>query len=544
MYKIIKTSLVLAALVGTAACQDLNVPNLNLPDTERALSTPEAVESVIESSFSIWWGRMHNAPDAYWYFPTAAAEVTNTIRSRDMQASLEPRIALNNDPMSNHVWIPRSAWDGFPSGAANTNDGIRVIENGMRIMVADEEGGTAEDRTDRAWTFAKLWQGINLGYLGLVFDRAAPATEKEVIDDAFWEKHNLKTYAEVVAIGVNSIEQAIERAETGDQWTLPYTFINGRNYNNAEIVQFAHTMIARLLIYQARTPEERDQVDWNKVLYHTERGLTFDFDVGLESGVLTSIGWIQRAELGNVAPTHSQSFRVHPHILGLADVSGNYQEWLALDLDERDGFLITTPDVRFQAPADTIAGTGGPTSDGAYFRYRAGWNTLMDRGLYNRSSYSWWRRANYGEGNWQTGSLNIATVDENRLYRAEALLRTGDLQGAAELINVTRTRGHRIGTTEFPSNLPPVTADGVPQSEDCVPRTKAGACGSLLDALRYERAIELFALDVYRAWMDYRGFGMLISGQAYHMPIPGRYLVSMELPIYTFGGVGGEGAAP
>jgi hypothetical protein len=530
----IKRTLVVAMLVGTAACQDLAVPNLNLPDTKRALSTPDAVQAVIESSFTIWWGRMHNAADAYWYFPAAADEVTSTWMSRTVQASFEPRQELNNDPVAASVWIPRSAWDGFPSGAANANDGIRIINSGMRIVVSDTEDEAAVDRTDRAYTFARIWQGIHLGYLGLVFDQAAPATDTTFIDDAFWEGRNLKPYPEVVAMGVRSLEKGIERAQTGEQWMLKPSFINGRAYDNQQMIQFAHTMIARLLIYQARTPEERAQVDWQKVLSHTEQGLTFDFDVQVESGVLTSVGWNQRVQLGG---TNTQSFRVDPHILGLADVSGNYQAWLALDRDERDAFLITTPDRRFQGP-------GGPTTNGAYFRYLTGWNTLADRGLYNRSSYGWYRRINYGEGTWQTGSLNIATADENRLYRAEALLRTGNLQGAADLINVTRTRGQRIGSTEYPSNLPPVTAQGVPQSDDCVPRTRTGACGSLLDALRYERAIELFAMDTYRAWLDYRGFGMLQTGQAYHMPIPGRYLVSMGLPIYTFGGVGGAGAAP
>jgi hypothetical protein len=533
MNAFLKKTLVVAVLVGTAACQDLEVPNLNLPDTERALSTPDAVQAVIETSFSIWWGRIHGASDAYWYFPAAANEVTHTVISRSVQASFEPRLELNNDPVAASVWIPRSAWDGFASGAANANDGLRIIEDGMRIEVADAEEEVPTDQTDRAYSFAKIFQGINLGYMGLVFDQSAPATEETVIDDAFWEADNLKPYPEVVAMGVRSLEEGIERAQTGAQWLTKPSFIHTREYNNEQMIKFAHTMIARLLIYQARTPEEREQVDWQKVLQHTERGLDFDFEVTLESGIITSGFSYYVGQLGG---TSTSSMRVDPHVLGMADVSGNYQAWLATDRDERDGFQITTPDLRFQGPA-------GPTAAGAYFQYRSGWNTVADRGLYNRASYGWYRRTHYGEGQWNNGFLRVASADENRLYRAEALLRTGNLQGAADLINVSRTRGVRIGSTQYPSNLPPVTAQGVPQSDDCVPRTKTGACGSLLDALRYERTVELFAWDAYRAWFDYRGFGMLPTGQAYHMPIPGRYLVSIGLPLYTFGGVGGDGAA-
>jgi hypothetical protein len=105
----------------------------------------------------------------------------------------------------------------------------------------------------------------------------------------------------------------------------------------------------------------------------------------------------------------------------------------------------------------------------------------------------------------------------------------------------SRTRTVRIGTTNFPG-LPAVTEQGVPQSTGCVPRTKAGKCGTLMDALMYERG-ELMAADPYRGWLDRRGFGLLPKGTILHMPIPARYLVSMGLALYSFGGVGNTGAA-
>ena len=39
------------------------------------------------------------------------------------------------------------------------------------------------------------------------------------------------------------------------------------------------------------------------------------------------------------------------------------------------------------------------------------------------------------------------------------------------------------------------------------------------------------------------GSKQLVTGTPLMMPIPARYLVSMGLPLYTFGGVGGDGAA-
>jgi hypothetical protein len=112
----------------------------------------------------------------------------------------------------------------------------------------------------------------------------------------------------------------------------------------------------------------------------------------------------------------------------------------------------------------------------------------------------------------------------------------------APLEQRNRFDDRRIGSATF-NGLPTVTATGVPESTGCVPRTKAGACGALADALMHERGIELAATDPYRGWLDRRGFGQLVPGTILHMPIPARYLVSMGLPLYSFGGVGNDGAA-
>jgi hypothetical protein len=137
----------------------------------------------------------------------------------------------------------------------------------------------------------------------------------------------------------------------------------------------------------------------------------------------------------------------------------------------------------------------------------------------------------------------LITADENTLLRAEALLRTGNAAGAADLINVTRTRTQTIGTTEYPG-LPPVTAAGVPEvNGQCVPRRDDGSCGSLLDALRYERTVELAGMDVFRGYAEARGWGTLVDGSLLQWPVPGDALELYGLPNYTYGGVGGNGVA-
>jgi len=56
-------------------CQDLNVPNPNEPDRDRATSQPAAVEALVASSFAVWWDVVHGNEPA-WAISTMADEFT------------------------------------------------------------------------------------------------------------------------------------------------------------------------------------------------------------------------------------------------------------------------------------------------------------------------------------------------------------------------------------------------------------------------------------------------------------------------------------
>src|SRR5262245_37349996 len=482
----------LVALV--AACQDLDIVNENLPDTERALTQPSAVEEVIKSSFPTFYGTHGNNTDIWGYYPIIANEFARTSVVRQFQPSAEPRVMLNNDPLADEVWLPRSPWDRHNSGLANAIDGLhRILRDSLRVVTLDPGAATATDNTDRARIWGKVMEGLHLGYCGLVMDRCALYTHNDVLPTGYedlvkWEVDHLKPYNEIVAAAVTVLEDAIKDIDASPAFTLPATaspvWVNGQALTNVQVRQFANTLAARLLVYAARTPQERANVNWQKVLTFTADGLTYDLGPTLNTTITSS--YYARLQ-GNATGDNA---RGHYDLLGPADTSGAYQAWVRAPLDQRNRFDIQTPDRR-------ITGTS-PTAAGAYFRYRAD-NTGFDaaRGTYNFSAYQWYRNA----GSSTSGQMRLFTADENTLLRAEAFLRTGNTAQAATLINVTRTRQQRIGTATF-NGLPAVIAAGVPAGTGCVPRTKTGACGSLMDALMYERGIELAALDPYRGWMD------------------------------------------
>jgi hypothetical protein len=546
----LRRALVLLLAAGLTACLDMDIVDENRPDRERALGWPEGVEEVIGSLFHVW----HNGftlADVAKSYPMLGEEATNTATQRGVQWSAEPRQALRNEETAAEIWVPRRAWDNFSWTAANANDALREIVNGMRIITVDEGATSRSENTDRAWVWGKLFQGIGLGYLAISMDRAAVATEDTILPTGYddllrWERDNIKPWPEVLPVAIRSLEQAIERAQSAAPFLTPTHWIPGQRYDNAQVIQLAHTMIARLLVYSARTPAEREAVDWEKVLHHTARGLTYDWGPLMEPGGFTDGSYLWR--LNNTGSSNVNNvLRISNRLLGPADQSGAYQAWVAAPRSERDRFDILTPDRRVHGEP-VIDEEGHVTiPNGAYFRYLSS-DVGMDpaRGRYTFSAYGWWRRANYQDGvNHQNGHYVLASADENRLLRAEALLRTGRIQEAVDLINVTRTRGVKLGNEFTDSNLPPLTVAGAPEVDgECVPRTAEGACGSVMDALMWERQIELLGQDPMRAWHDRRGFGQLQPGTILHMPIPARYLISLGIPLYTFGGVGGDGAAP
>jgi hypothetical protein len=124
------------------------------------------------------------------------------------------------------------------------------------------------------------------------------------------------------------------------------------------------------------------------------------------------------------------------------------------------------------------------------------------------------------------------TVTEMDLIRAEALVRLGRAAEAVPLINKTRVAN---------GQLPPVTIDGPPDEPGCVPRKympglTQGQCGSLWDALRYEKRIEMAGVDPTVAYFDARGWQTLVENTFVHFPVPGREREIQERPIYTYGG--------
>jgi hypothetical protein len=533
----------LTLALSAGACQDLLVENENNPDRKRALDDPANVESILaRSTWLQWYGPMHSLANVANPFPRIAGEMANTVMQLGVIWGQDPPQPYDNDELQAQVWMPRHGYDNWSECIAAANDGLSQINEGMVIKTLDPGNDVAVDHTDRAWAWGKMWQGICIGYLANQFDRFPLVTEDNPLPDVWeqlakWEKEALTNpnQKEHLAVGIEAIETAIERMETGAQWMTPLLWVNQQSYSNQQIIELAHTMIARIMIYNARNPEERAAVDWDEVLYHTERGLTYDWGPILENGIITDPSYLSR-----LTSTSSSGFRANYQLIGPADQSGQYQTWIDIEpRTEAERFYITTPDRRITGET--------PESPGAYFGVRTSTSGYdPNRGKQQFGYYRWERRLNYQGVDHTAGHFVLASEDENRLYKAEALMRLNRVQEAIPLINVTRTRQQSRNGVVWATNLPPLdpVTGAVPEVDGaCVPRRTDGTCGDVWDALMYERDIELVGIEPVRAWMDRRGFGQLRTGVWTELPIPARYLVSLGVPTYTFGGIGGESSA-
>ncbi|MGE0443564.1 MAG: hypothetical protein AB7L66_18805 [Gemmatimonadales bacterium] len=507
-----------ALLAGLAGCQSLDVVNGNSPDRERATRTPGDVQTIAASSFNVLWNSlMGNSPG----IPTSVMADEATTGFADFanwDLSKEPRVALDNSTVYQRRGVVENPWYDLYSVISSANDALTALDNGVVIM----ENGV--DVTNRARAFAKLMQAIAHGYLGLRFDRAYVADETM---DPETTDFQLQGYEEVTAAAVAQLKQVIAIAGA-NQFTIPSTgWINGLALTNEDLIKIANFSIARFLAYTPRTPAERAAVDWNEVITHLDAGITQDLYLEAIPEVLFSDFRRLWARQRTTIP--GDYARADYYLVGPADTSGAFQAWIAKDVEARTQFQLRTPDRRIQ-------GSTGPTSTGLYFGYNTSTLYASSRGTYHRSSY-YFKRWGVGD-TWQLGpQLWLARFEADYL-RAEALIRLNRASEALPLINALRVAN---------GQLPPVTIDGPPLANNCVPKRLDGTCGSLWDALKYEKRIEMAGVEPGVTWYDARGWGTLVEGTLTQFPIPARELETSQLPGYTFGGAPGtvgSAAAP
>ena len=520
-------------LLGLIACSgdSLNVVNVNDPDVARAYSTPAGVEAVV-AGLGV---QLNNTQRA-----------TESVNTQARILSGENIASVANFGMAARSQIPRSIIsnelgnDNQSGNLANFNQFSRVSRTASNAIAAVNRlltagvtiGSPAQDARAKAFAFFIL--GQSLGNLSLAYDSAAivtPATPSDVVP-------GLSSAAQVNAAALQMLDSAIAianspAATTGaNGFPLPTTWISGVAVTRDGFVRLARSFKARFRAGVARNAAQRAAVNWPLVIDDATNGITADHNITLGG----TTGWSAAYDFNQmyvVGGWHAVPY----YYYGMADVSGSYDAWLATARDSRSDFTVVTPDTRWprgntraaqQATAPTLA---LPT--GVYFRNRP---TGEDVPLVGPGDSQYDHRR-YGAQwlNSVQGPYTDMSKTEMDMLAAEGHIRGGNLSAAAALVNITRLKNglDPIGT---------VASATAPYSTDltkCVPRVPVApnftstACGSLLEAMKYEKRMET-AYTGYFIWMaDNRGWGDLVEGTVVEWPVPYQEMQARQKPYYN-----------
>jgi hypothetical protein len=511
---------VAAAAVLLAGCQDMAVTNPNNPDIATAFRDPVNVESAVATSFRAFWGVSMGARTNANYPVRGLAGLAEELTSADdgypLELISEPRQAYNNRDAGQ--WYNRKTWYDLYEVIATNTDAILAMDRGLRIGPVTAQNPNGEF-TARTRYIAKLMQGLSHAlHRRPLRPRLRPRRDAGGQAPAAegGEPVRLRAAARRARCstpGMAQLQQAVTQMNAAPVQTMPPTFVNGMELTNRELAQVAQGYMARLMVAVARTPAERAAVDWRRVLQKLDSAaITRPFGQQANAQISgTTSAYLQHTQL----QTNS---RTHMRLLGPADTSGAYQAWVRAAPTSRQPFDVVTPDRRIHA-------AGGPRTRGTYFERLSVQTMPQGQGNYLLSNY---RGVRYGTNFFQTGFIPTLTPAELGFLRAEAFIRLGRRQEAADIINRTRTANGQLRAVTATAPCPGPTA---------CPRKDDGTCGSLMDALMYEKRIELHGqTDPMVGYTDYRGWGRLVKGSLLQMPVIGRELQTLGLDLYSFGG--------
>ncbi len=476
-----------------SACVDLAVENPNEPDSDRALAEAEGVEAMFAGSFIEYWWTQKNYP--FMALSVVGGELTSTFADFGMyDLGRIPREPYINSPTYEFRGVNWWPWSDNYTVLSLIRDGMEAIELGV---MDDPDDMTP---VHRARTYGRFMQGVSHGYLGLFFDKAYVLDEYTDLEVGL----EFKPYNELRDVAVEKLEEAIELCEQHD-FVIPDDWINGLELTNNDLKQLAHSFIARYLASTARTPEEREEVRGDEVLYHAERGIQEVFaPEGNDQPWWWTGGW--RGQRPSFA-------RASYFSIGRADTSGNFEQWENTPYEDREPFLIHTADRR-------ITGEDGPESEGTDFAYSGPAPFPPERGTYFFSHYGH-TRYRYHIDSGAYGPMPHITVAELDMLKAEALFNlnpSGD--NRERIVNlINKTPVHR-------GQLPPATVNHNDEE--------------LFEMIKYEKLIETFNTFSGLHYFDKRGWGELVPGTLLHFPVPGEELEMLLEPIYTHGGDEGD----
>ncbi len=515
-----------AALLGLTACGDaLNVRNLDVPDVARVLFDAVSVEQAVAGLGPQLNNTQRASESVNTQAKIMARETFATVANFGMAAKVANSAFIPNELGNDNQVGNRANFDQFHRVQRLAFNSITAYQN----LVASGKAGLPANDENRMRAFAYLIAGQATGYLSMAYDSVAVGYEGM----STTEIPNFLGAAEANAKAIEFLDSAVTIAGRGMS-TLPNVWISGNALTQADFIRLARSYRARIRAAGARTPAERAALPWATIIADATNGITADFEIAINGTTGWSAGF-DASQIYVPGGWHS----VPMSYAGMADTSGAYQAWSATAAGSRRAFLVVTPDKRWpQGEERGVSCTsaaavcvGQQTKNnilpaGQYIRNRPPGDDVVAAGT-GESFYDH-RRYGFTQSNTSVpGTYVDMSKTEIDMLAAEGYIRTGNNAAAVTLINVSRVR----------NGLAPVTTSGAPAntagSNDCVPKLPNGSCGSLLEAMKYEKRMETMFTG-YMIWFtDSRGWGDLPQNTAIEWPVPYQEMQARLQPYYN-----------
>ncbi|NOY36785.1 MAG: RagB/SusD family nutrient uptake outer membrane protein [Chlorobi bacterium] len=386
----------------------------------------------------------------------------------------EPRLPFANYYKSPDTYFIDRFWISAYEALNYVNLTLQTLEQGGLISGF----GPEDENMIRSWCY--FLQGVIHGYLGLIFDKA-------VIQDEFTDPMQpvLSEWPAVLKSAVSSLDKSIQISGQGD-FIIPDTWYSGPALSAGDLAGISSTFAAMFLAYGSRNAAQNDSTKWSLVESYAQSGIKSDFMIITDQQI-----WVNSMLEKAIGPGYG---RVDNRVIHLFDSTypAHYPA---------DGL---PPD-----PPDASSADARLDND---FEYLSTINFAPENGTYLFSNY---RLKKYDD--WlpeMSGAIPFVTKTENDLLYAEALVRTGNTSEAINILNSST----RIKRGHLPLLDPAATNHEV------------------LEAIFYEREVELIGSGIGTAFYDMRRRDMLQKGTLLHFPVPAEELDIMGLPVYSFGG--------
>jgi len=474
-------------------CADLDIPNTNQPDTERALSSASDLASLLEGSYITMYGEGLKSTRVV-NFDLQADYITSTNAFRNYWGDAdEPRRGIDNSTTFDDKDNIEFLWSSAYSAISAANNVLAAVDRGVFENASEElrmQGG------------ANFIKGLATATIGYIYDRGWIVNTDTEVDALGVE--DLVSSTDMIDEGVRLLDVAIGFFGQG----APFDFIalTDATLDSDNATRLANSYKARFLAGKARTRSELTLTDWAAVRTAAQNGLEADYSPISDENVMFNgqhAWWSFQVDGAGAS-----YLPVDLQITNMADPS-SWKEYTTTQGEIQSP--IVTEDQRFGIYVDSL---------GQDFRFTTsiGWlNEARNRSIFSNYSHF---RYQYGYQETNTGNpMHLFTAAEVQMLEAEAEFQLGNYDAARAILDA--------GARTVRGGLPPL-ADSDP--------------ATIEQAIYYENLVELAEAGCGTSLAYMRRYDRLQAGSFTQLPVPARDIELLRGTPDSYGGAANIGS--